>query len=88
MRKTLEELEKISLEKELEAKRIKLSIKLNLCPVCGADIIDEDLEIYDTPKKYFFGLIQSKSKIWDTRQVCSANKEHYEDKCNFMSHHY
>ena len=79
---TLEELEVLNEERKLESRRRYLSISLNICPTCGANIIEERYEVYDKPFKMFFGLIQIKGKKWDVRMLCSKDKTHYEIKYN------
>lgn len=53
-------------------------IKANICPKCGENLIREDYELYDKPKKFLF--IKIKGHDWDYRVFCSKNKSHYEDK--------
>ena len=68
-----------------EANRRRLAIELNICPDCGSPIIRQNIEIFDKPKVYFFGLIKKTSKYWDYRIVCSKDKKHYENKMTFYS---
>lgn len=80
MKLTLQQIEEISKNKELERKRVKLCIKNNVCPECGAEIISCNYEKYDKPKKYLFGLITCNGTLWDIRKVCKNDKSHYEFK--------
>lgn len=87
---TIEQLNRIKTERECELKkanqeieRVALAISLDVCPCCGAPIVDEPVEVYDKPKKYLFGLIKIKKKTWGYRKICSKRKTHYEDKGYF-----
>ena len=82
---TIEQLKVIESKKEAERKRIKLAISLDICPCCGSEIIMENVEKYDKPKSYLFGLIKIYEYTWDYRAVCSNKKEHFEDKYNYHS---
>ncbi len=67
-------------EEATEYRRKFLAISLNICPVCGCQIIDKPVELFNPPKKYFFGLITRYSYTWDHRKVCSSDESHYEYK--------
>lgn len=78
--KTLEELQKIHKALKKENKRIDLSISLNLCPICGAKIINQPIEVLEKPEKSFFGLVKIHKFVWDIRKICEKDKSHYEKK--------
>ena len=80
---TIEELKLLIDIRDKEKKRKELAISLNICPECGAEIIQENVEIYDKPHIYLFGLIKYKSKWWDYRMICSNDKDHYEYKWKY-----
>lgn len=63
-----------------ERKRYELAVSLRICPCCSSPIISEPIEIFDKPKTFLFGLIKIKKKRWDYRNICSTDKNHYEDK--------
>lgn len=87
LKKSLEELEEIQLKRESEKtkeedenRRVKLSVKLGFCPECGAELIREDLERLNLPKKILFGLFKQRWYRWDSRTICPIDKSHYEYK--------
>jgi len=86
--KTLSELRQLKIEKDEEDKRRDLSISLGFCPICGCRIIRQNLEILNPPKKYLFGLITKRTKIWDYRTFCSKDKSHYEYKEDYYDDFY
>ena len=81
-KKTYEELNKIFDEVQNENKRVSLSIKLGICPVCGEKFVNEREEMFDKPRKQIFGLFTEYSKVWDFRIICPTSKQHYERKHN------
>lgn len=76
---SLKELRKLEKEMKKEWVRERISISLNICPVCSSHIVRQDEEILEKPKSYLFGLIKVKERIWDVRQICSKDKSHYEN---------
>lgn len=79
------EAEELAVERAIEEKRVELAISLNICPVCGAKIINQKYEKYNPPKKYFWGIIKIKGYRWDYRKICSVDKAHYENKRNYSN---
>lgn len=79
----LKDLRVLKQQRADEAARIALAIELDICPVCGSDIIEEKVEVHKPPSKVFFGLITiNHQTLWDSRKVCKENKDHYELKSN------
>lgn len=81
---TMEELSLIRQERhkqflieEEERKRRNLAIKLGICPCCGSKIISQTIELFNVK---FLGLVLTRSKRWDYRDICSMDKAHFENK--------
>lgn len=88
MKKTLGELEIIKTEQENEQKRRQLSIELGYCPECGAEIIEQPVEIIISQKRciswrlYFYTKTIKREKRWAYREVCPNDVKHHERKCD------
>jgi hypothetical protein len=80
---TLESLQTLKKAKDDELERRNLAISLKICPICGAPLIEENLEVFDKPKSYFFGIVKIFKKLWDYRTICSKDKVHYENKGDY-----
>ena len=76
---TLEALKEIQEAREKDKKRIELALSLKICPCCGSYIISQPYEPYERPRTVF-GIVTSKGKVWDRREVCRKDKSHYESK--------
>jgi len=74
---TLEELKQIEALREIERERTNLAIRLNICPVCGSNIIDDLIEKHEERGFWIFSHTTTK---WDVRRVCSGDAKHYERK--------
>lgn len=75
---TFTALELLSSAKKKEEERCRMAIQLNICPECGADIVDERLEKKPSTKLFYFTI--NNDKKWDVRKICKNNSSHYEMK--------
>lgn len=64
--------------------RVRRCYSHRICPSCGAQLVNERVEILEAPRRYLFGLIKITKKVWDYRVICSRNKNHFEDKGFFV----
>jgi hypothetical protein len=70
MKPTLEELTALLDTKNKEIQRVQLAIHLNICPECGAELIE--VEEHYTIGKWIF-----KTKEFRTIKKCKENGSHY-----------
>ncbi len=79
--KTLKELELLRQAEKDERERVRLSVKLKICPNCGIKLKRERAETLKEPQYYFFGLFLRTTYLWDYRMICTECG--FEDKYDF-----